>query len=61
VSFIDLFVESKVDCSLEWFGDIVMLVYQILNVLPPAKDQIPVHHQVLLLYTVAKVGLQIYL
>jgi hypothetical protein len=32
VSFIYLFVEIKVDYSLEWFGDIVVSVYQILNI-----------------------------
>ena len=55
-----LFVEIKVDYTLEWFWDIVIPVYQILNILPPVNDQVTVRHQVLLLCTVAKVGLQIY-
>jgi len=61
VCFIYLFVEIKVDYSLEWFGDIVVSVYQILCILPPANGRVTVRHQVLLLCTVAKVGLQIYL
>ena len=58
--YIYLVVEIKVDYSLEWFGDFVLSVYQILNILPPVNGQVTVLHLVLLLYTVAKIGLQIY-
>lgn len=51
VCFIYLFLEIEVDYTVEWFGDIVISVYQILNILPPVNDQVTILSSTVAIYS----------